>query len=365
MLRTGLPAGARIKAGFAVTFTQAMSVLVLYPGTGIITGGGIFMSKKDKKTEKKEFSTKDLVLTALLTAVIVLMAFTPLGYLRIGLLSISFLMIPVAIGAISVGWKTAALLGTAFGITSFVQCFGMDPFGTFLFGLNPFFTFVMCVITRALAGMISGFIAKITKRAGNASFAITGVGAALSNTVLFIGALSMLFWSSASFRNYITPRDETVFQVTPFSLSASSDEAAVASDRISVSAFPDEKRVSVTVSALPVSEALHTDPEKGALADVLLAVYPADAVDADGKVKENAKAVENWSLKTGEAHDVKNLGADQDYVLVETVSRYSSTPTVMKFIVSFITLNVLLEIIAGGLLTFAVGCGLKRAKMIQ
>ncbi|MBQ8922986.1 MAG: ECF transporter S component [Oscillospiraceae bacterium] len=317
-----------------------------------------------KEESKKEFSTKELVLTALLTAVVVLMAFTPLGYLKIGLLSISFLMIPVAIGAISVGWKTAALLGTVFGITSFVQCFGMDAFGTFLFGLNPFFTFVMCVVTRAIAGALAGLIAKITKRAGRASYAITGVGAALCNTVLFVGALSMLFWNNASFRNFITPRDESVSATTAFSFSDTAEEGA-ADSRTAVTVDAEAKTASVTVSALPVSETATDDPKKDQLADVVLRVYNAEDVDADGKAKDGAEAVDSWSLKAGEAHEVKELDSSKNYVLVENVSRYASTPTVMKFILSFITLNVLLEIIAGGLLTFAVGCGLKQAKLIK
>ena len=44
-----------------------------------------------------------LVQLALLTAIIVVMAFTPLGYLKIGLLSITFLTIPVIIGAVAMG----------------------------------------------------------------------------------------------------------------------------------------------------------------------------------------------------------------------------------------------------------------------
>ena len=38
--------------------------------------------------------------TALLTAIVILMAFTPLGYLRIGITQITFIVVPVAVGAV-------------------------------------------------------------------------------------------------------------------------------------------------------------------------------------------------------------------------------------------------------------------------
>ncbi len=46
--------------------------------------------------------------TAILAAIIILMAFTPLGYLRVGALSITFLPIPVVVGAILISPATGA-----------------------------------------------------------------------------------------------------------------------------------------------------------------------------------------------------------------------------------------------------------------
>jgi uncharacterized membrane protein len=124
------------------------------------------------------------------------MAFTPLGYLRTSAVSISFLMIPVAIGALAKGPWAGALLGTVFGITSFVQCFGMDLFGTYLASKNVVFTFIMCVICRALAGFLAGLVFKGISKLTKNSFvrsSLTGLSAAIFNTVLFVGALILLF----------------------------------------------------------------------------------------------------------------------------------------------------------------------------
>ena len=149
------------------------------------------MAKQNRKSQ-----IKTLVVLAILIALTILMAFTTVGYLRVVAVSISFLMIPVAIGAIAKGPLAGALLGTVFGITSFVQCFGMDPFGTYLASKNVIFTFIMCVVCRALAGFLAGLVYKIiSKFAKNMPLrsSITGLCAALFNTVLFVGALILLF----------------------------------------------------------------------------------------------------------------------------------------------------------------------------
>ena len=84
------------------------------------------MSKKRKVNRKKIIALTE---NAMLSAIIVLMAFTPLGYLQIGPVKMTFIMIPVAVGAMTLGEKTGAFLGLVFGITSFIQCFGLDAFG--------------------------------------------------------------------------------------------------------------------------------------------------------------------------------------------------------------------------------------------
>lgn len=152
------------------------------------------MSKQNRKSK-----TKTIALLGILTGIIILMAFTPVGYLRLAAVSISFLMIPVAVGSIAKGPLAGAALGTVFGITSFVQCFGMDAFGTYLASKNVFFTFIMCVVCRALAGLCAGFIYKlITKLTKNVLVrsSLTGLSAALFNTIFFVSALILLFGKS-------------------------------------------------------------------------------------------------------------------------------------------------------------------------
>ena len=75
-------------------------------------------------TTNTKGGTKYLVELALMIAIIFVMAFTPLGYLRTPGLSITFLTVPVAVAAMILGPKGGAICGAAFGITSLMQCFG-------------------------------------------------------------------------------------------------------------------------------------------------------------------------------------------------------------------------------------------------
>ena len=140
--------------------------------------------------------TRYLVELALMVTIIFVMAFTPLGYFQTMGLSITFLTVPVAVGAIILGPKGGAICGLAFGITSFIQCFGMSAFGTLLLGVNPVFTFLVCVPTRILDGWLTGLIykgLKKTKIPSAGSVTLASLCCPLLNTTFFMGTLVTLF----------------------------------------------------------------------------------------------------------------------------------------------------------------------------
>ncbi len=146
---------------------------------------------------KKKRSAGKMVRTALLTAIIFVMAFTPLGYFKTGGLSITLLPVPVIIGAIIMGPMTGALLGLAFGITSVIQCFGLEPFGTALMGINPVGTLLTCLLPRAAMGFLTGVIFAGLYRIDKKkllSFAVTSLLGALMNTAFFMSFLVLFFY---------------------------------------------------------------------------------------------------------------------------------------------------------------------------
>ena len=145
----------------------------------------------------KKNKTLEMVQLAVLIAIMLILAFTPLGYLRIGpALSISLMTIPVVIGAMILGPTGGAVLGLVFGLTSFYQCFGADLFGATLISINPFLTFLVCIPTRILMGWLSGVIFKALWKIDKTkvvSFFVTGLLGAFMNTLFFMSTLMICF----------------------------------------------------------------------------------------------------------------------------------------------------------------------------
>ena len=147
---------------------------------------------------KKSFGTRRMVTLAMLSAILLMMSFTPLGYLNIGPLAISLNMIPVGIAAMALGPTGGAFLGAVFGLTSFLQCMGIggtSAMGVILFEIDPLLAFVQRFVPRMLAGFVSGLVYLGAKKLTNSTVAgfVTGFCAALLNTVLFMVALVLCF----------------------------------------------------------------------------------------------------------------------------------------------------------------------------
>lgn len=160
--------------------------------------------------------SRQTTLMGLLTAVLLVLSMTPLGYLNIGPLAISFNMIPVAVGAAALGPMGGAVLGSVFGMTSFLQCLGIggsSAMGVILFDINPVFAFLQRFVPRMMMGFLVGLIYRGTRRFLKAglSGAVAGFFAAFLNTVLFMGALILFFGNTQYLSDLIAGRNVVVF----------------------------------------------------------------------------------------------------------------------------------------------------------
>lgn len=149
---------------------------------------------------KPKATTRTLTQLALLLALVLIMSYTPLGYLPVGPLSLSLLSIPVAIGAMLMGPLAGAVLGGAFGLTSFFSAMrGGSLLGTAMFTASPAGTFVTCFVARLLMGALCGVVFKLARRLwpdnDKLCCAIGGLAAPLLNTVFFMGFLVALFYN--------------------------------------------------------------------------------------------------------------------------------------------------------------------------
>lgn len=180
---------------------------------------------------KKKFDTKRLVLLAMLSAILLVMSYTPLGYLNIGPLAISLNMIPVAIGAVVLGPGGGAFLGGVFGVTSCLQCVGIggtSAMGVILFEISPVLTVIQRLGTRVLAGWAAGWAFQGGKKllGRSTAYFVTGFAAALLNTVLFMLALVLLFGHTQYLQELMGGRNVILFICTFVGVNAVVEMAA-------------------------------------------------------------------------------------------------------------------------------------------
>lgn len=167
------------------------------------------------KTTKK-FTTSQLTMLGLMSGILLLMAYTPLGYLNIGPLAISFNVIPVAVSAVVLGPTGGAIAGAIFGLTSFGQCIGIggtSAMGAMLFSINPLLAFLQRFLPRLLDGFCIGYIFRFMRKKTNiyVSCAVTGFFSAFLNTLFFMTALIGMFGNTSYIKEMIGGQNVILF----------------------------------------------------------------------------------------------------------------------------------------------------------
>ena len=166
-----------------------------------------------KKSKNSMPTLLKLIQVALLSAIIVIMAYTPLGFLKVGLVEITFITIPVIVGAIVIGPGAGAFLGTLFGALSFAQCFGMSAFGAGMLGISPLRAFLVCVPTRLIMGLLCGLIYKTFKKGKSnlPAISVSSLCGALLNTILFVGTFILLYSNTDFFKEMAQGKNLVAF----------------------------------------------------------------------------------------------------------------------------------------------------------
>ena len=152
----------------------------------------------------RSVKTRNMVLTAVIAAIIILMAFTPVGYINLVVIKATLIHVPVIIGSVVLGPKKGAFLGFIFGLTSLIN----NTFNPSLlsFAFSPFYSggnlwsIVICFVPRILTGVVPYFVFKGIMRLGNGSkkaeyAALPAAGAvgALVNTLLVMNLIYFCF----------------------------------------------------------------------------------------------------------------------------------------------------------------------------
>ncbi len=146
--------------------------------------------------------TARLTQLALLAAIEVLLAFTPLGFIQLPIVSITMLHIPVIIGAIILGPKEGGFLGLVMGGCSMIRSFTSATMVSLLINPttsgNPLASVIMTFVPRILIGVAAGYVYLAMKKKGIATSVSVGTAAvcgSLTNTILFLGSMAVFFQS--------------------------------------------------------------------------------------------------------------------------------------------------------------------------
>lgn len=105
--------------------------------------------------KSKRMSTKTLVLSAVLTALVIALQFIG-ATIKLGPFSISLVLAPIIIGAATCGVWTGAWLGFVFGIVVLIS----GDAAAFL-AVNPLGTVITVILKGTLCGLLSGYAYKL------------------------------------------------------------------------------------------------------------------------------------------------------------------------------------------------------------
>ena len=153
---------------------------------------------------KIEKDTRWKVTVALMMAIVVLLANTPLGMIQLPIIKATTVHIPVIIGAIVLGPLAGAILGATFGVCSPISntmaptllSFAFSPFlsTTGLAGcVKALWVSIGC---RVLIGVAAGWLWILFKKIkfnGAIGLAITGFVGSMTNTICVMGSIYILF----------------------------------------------------------------------------------------------------------------------------------------------------------------------------
>ena len=142
--------------------------------------------------------TRELTITAVLAAICLLLGLTPIGYIQIPPIAITLMCIPVIVGTVTQGLRTGLILGFVFGLTSFLTIFFRPtPFSQFLFELNPLKMIILVFVPRMIIPITTWLVYKAihgeTKIRGNVATGVAAFVGSMTNTVLFLGTLYLIF----------------------------------------------------------------------------------------------------------------------------------------------------------------------------
>ena len=151
---------------------------------------------------KRDNSTHRMVALAMMAAIVILLANTPLGLIHLPIIKATTVHIPVILGAILLGPSAGCILGGVFGVCSLISNTIAPTLTSFAF--SPFYAdgavgalkaLWISVGCRILIGLVSGWLWIILKKVkvpDMAALPVVGFIGSMTNTVAVMGSIYFL-----------------------------------------------------------------------------------------------------------------------------------------------------------------------------
>ena len=140
----------------------------------------------------KFFTTKNVVYLAILTTLLVVLNL--LGTVFKIVTNVNLTLIPIVVGALTLGIKGGLILGLISGLMTFIfGVTGLDPFTNFLFTQHPVLTFLVCTVKITAAAVLGAFVYNLLKNKNKyvATFIASAVVPVVNTLIFILGALLM------------------------------------------------------------------------------------------------------------------------------------------------------------------------------
>jgi uncharacterized membrane protein len=137
--------------------------------------------------------TRKIVIAGVLSAITIILGVTHWGFIPWGLASFSFMQVPAIIGAILEGPIVGGVIGLIFGLFSMFQAVA-GPTGP----LDPLFVNpLLSVLPRIFIGPMAWLVWNALKKIPVVGMICSAIAGSLTNTVLVLGMLGLVFGQSA------------------------------------------------------------------------------------------------------------------------------------------------------------------------
>ena len=154
---------------------------------------------RNSMTQKQK--TLRMVEMAMLVALVVVLQMLG-SFIKIGPLPMSFVLVPIVIGACLLGTSSGAVLGGVFGVVTMIMGIaGIDGFSFLLWEANPVWFVTLCLLKAIAAGACSGLVYSLLGKLFGEKYVylrtvIAAVTAPIVNTGIFVVGMLLFFFET-------------------------------------------------------------------------------------------------------------------------------------------------------------------------